>query len=213
MGVIDSNVRLPLMLFALCGGLALGLYGWIELSSKPPVTLTVSSGATNSARFRVYDGGLHLVVLRVDDHGDQDRTRCALGAKPNFANCDPAATPFSWAIYRRGRLLARDTPGPASAISDAVSFRTGSAERDLGSVELKPGGGYVLEVRAAGGAQASSFGHPTVVVREHPWEFKTGGGVGLLLLFVAVAAAAAVTLLWLAITLLADVLSRRRRLL
>lgn len=210
MGVIDRNVRLPLVLFALCGSLALSLFVWIELSSGPPVTLLVNSGATRSAPFRIYGGGLHLVVLRVDEQDDQDRTRCALGAKPDVATCVPGAAPVSWAIYRRGQLHARDTRGPDNAVSDSVSFDAGIARRELGTVKLSPGGDYVLEIRTSGDGR-SPLDHPTVTLEKHPWEFKAGGGAELLLGFLAAIVAAAITMLWLAAALLGAALSRRRR--
>ncbi len=208
MSVIDRSVRLPLVLFAVCGSLALGLFVWIEFSSKPPVTLPLNSGMTRSAPFRVYDDGLYLVVLRIDDHGDRDRILCALGAKPHGATCVPATLPFSWVIYRGGEPYV--APGPENAVDDVVRSYPGIAERDLGSVRLKPGGGYVLEVLTSRDIQTPALRRPTVVVREHPWEVKLGGGIELLLVFAGASLAAAVTLLWLLIEVLGDALSRRR---
>jgi hypothetical protein len=212
------------------------LYGWSELSERPPANLPISLGLGDrrSVPFTVFGGGLYVVSLQLAGTYHRAELECRLGSLPladyeeaakashrapfpedevtlKPGHCEQQPANLSWSIYRRGTLVARDTRGPRYAISRIANISKNEASLELGSVQLAPGGDYILEVNSRTEARALGLRHPTVRLARHVWDAKNG--IGLALVFLVVALAAAIAFLALAASMLVEgwrILGRRK---
>ena len=216
-----------LAVFAILALVAVALCVWIEVSGRPPANLPISLGLGDrrSAPFTIYQRGLYVVSLQLEEAYDRAELECAVASLPldDYEEAARAASqwPFpedqvalkprrcaaqpanlSWSIYRRGVLVARDAAGPNGAISRITRMNRKEATLELGSVQLAPGGDYLLEVSSKTDARALGLRHPTVRLALHVWDVKNG--MGLVLMFLLVAFSAVITLLILVTSTLVD---------
>ena len=197
---LPINLRPRLALLAAACFAAVALYGWIDLTSRSPAALPIDlgPGAERAVTFRVYGGGLYETVLQVNRTAPRSELICKLGAPIDEApngECRIPPVALSWSIYRNGVLIARDEKGPARAVDGVVRDNGARAEREMGSVRLRPGLEYSLVVRSTTDARPLGLSHPVMLVRLHPWEFPNYEP--LLLLLVGLSFVAVLALLWL----------------
>lgn len=208
---ILRSVRWPLFVFLLFAVTAVGLLVWIEISSKPPMTLPISlkAGVTRSAPFSVSEGGLKTIGLKVAFTGDEKAIACALARARTVEACPREQVELDWVILRNGRPYASRMSVMEGYDGGGVSYHGdfGYASQEIGTPTLEAGDGYVLEVESLTDASGSGLVDPRVQVAMHPWEVKEG--LGLLVIFAGLALLATFALIWLLIALAIAMLARR----